>query len=128
MFCCGHNAGRSQMAQAFFNHLNKNPKFVAESAGTNIANEINKQCVEAMKEIGIDMGDKKKYYPKAINPKRKYFRIYTMGCNVQCPIDFYKDLALDDPAGKPVEEVRIIRDQVKEKILEIINNLNSISS
>ena len=124
LFLCGHNAGRSQMAQAFFNHLNNHEDFIGESAGTNIADEINQQCVEAMQEIGINMSDPKTYYPKVFDKDQEYYKVFSMGCNVQCDLNSDKDLGVDDPAGKPVEEVRKIREDVKLKIKKIIEGLN----
>ncbi|MDP7115561.1 MAG: arsenate reductase ArsC [Candidatus Woesearchaeota archaeon] len=129
LFLCGHNAGRSQMAQAFFNELNENKEFEAESAGTNISTRVNKECVEAMKEIGIDLGDTKVYYPKKFNVKKRYYKVYTMGCNVKCSKDADEDLDLDDPAGKPIEDVRMIRDELKAKIQKIVEEVKkSVSS
>ena len=82
LFLCGHNAGRSQMAQAFFNHLYTGDAFVGESAGTNIAPGLNRTCVAAMKEIGIDMSDNSVYYPKVIDRQKQYLKVFGMGCNV----------------------------------------------
>ena len=124
IFVCGHNAGRSQIAQAFFNHLNTNPEFRGESAGGNIADEVNPQAITAMKEIGIDMTDKTKYFPKVLDEGRLYFKKFSMGCNVSCGVEIDEDLGIDDPAGQPIEKVREIRDQIKIKIENIIGELN----
>lgn len=123
LFLCGHNAGRSQMAQALFNTLNKNSEYRGESAGTNIADQVNPACVEALKEIGIDMSDTKEYYPKKVDYNKEYFKVYSMGCNVKCDVKADEDLGLDDPAGQGIDAVRKIRDQLKEKIQKIVDEL-----
>jgi len=114
------------MAQAFFNNLNKNEEYEAVSAGTNIGNEVNTTCMLAMKEIEIDLSA---HYPKKVNDKilKDAYKIFTMGCKVTCDlpagIKFDDDWNIDDPAGKSVEEVRPIRDTIKNKTLLLIEEL-----
>lgn len=128
LFLCNHNAGRSQIAQALFNHLNKNPKYKAISAGTDIKTQVNPICIKAMKEMGIDMSNRNVYYPKKLTQKmlENCYKAYTMGCNVKLDIHIKidKDLDLDDPAGKSIEEVRLIRDSLNHKIIKIIRELH----
>jgi len=132
LFLCGHNAGRSQMAQAIFNNLNKNPEFEAISAGTNIAHEINQTFVETLKEINIDISNKNIYFPKKITKEMvdETCRICTMGCNVQCEsipeIKNDEDWDLDDPAGQDIAKVSGIRDQIVVKVKELLKELNTI--
>ena len=129
LFLCGHNAGRSQMAQAFFNHLNKNKEFIGISAGTNIASKVNQECILAMKEIGIDLSDKKKYFPKKVNEDmlNNAHKIFTMGCDVTCTLPkgrkFDDDWNLDDPNGKSIEGIKLIRDSIKHKTIQLIKEL-----
>ncbi len=123
LFVCGHNAGRSQMAEAFFNHLNGNNTFIAQSVGTNIATEVNKDVVTVMAEQGISMEG---HYPKSITQEHieSAHKVFTMGCNVLCEgLEPDADWALDDPADAKLESVRPIRDQVKKKVEELIQQL-----
>lgn len=130
LFLCGHNAGRSQMAQAFFNNFNKNKEYVGISAGTNAVDKVNPFCVKAMKEIDIDMSDKDLYYPKKVNNETLLgaYKIFTMGCGVVCKLPagkkFDADWNLDDPAGKSIKEVSRIKEELKKKILDLIKDLN----
>ncbi|MDA1197003.1 MAG: hypothetical protein O2779_03505 [Nanoarchaeota archaeon] len=121
LFLCGHNAGRSQMAQAFFNHLYTGERYVGESAGTNIASELNAGCVVAMKEIGIDMS---KSYPQVFDRSKAYAKVFGMGCGVECDLKIDEDLGIDDPHGKEIDEVRRIRDDVKTAVERIIGDLD----
>ena len=114
------------MAQAFFNSLNKNEEYQGISAGTNIASEVNQVCISIMKEIGINISS---HYPKKVNDKilKDAYKIFTMGCNVTCDLPagrkFDDDWNIDDPAGKSVEEIRPIRDSIKNKTLLLIEEL-----
>ena len=69
-----------------------------------------------MKEIGIDMSQKEEYYPKKVDDSISYFKIYSMGCNVDCRIKVDEDLGISDPAGKSINDVREIRDMVKKEV------------
>ena len=112
------------MAQAYFNELNQSGEFVGVSAGTNIAGELNRACVEAMQEEGVDMNDVSHFFPKVVSEEEDYYRVYSMGCNVKSPVRIDHDLGIEDPAGLEIHEVREIRDQVKQKIEEILQELS----
>ncbi len=125
LFVCVENAGRSQIAEAFFRKYAPK-KFQAISAGTNPASEINPIVTEAMKEVGIDISQKPK--PLSNDMINDSFRTVNMGCmdKEECPALFVKDVldwGIEDPKGKSIEEVRVIRDQIKSKILELVKQL-----
>jgi arsenate reductase len=125
LFVCVHNSGRSQIAEASFNQLAKG-KMMAISAGTQPTAQINSIVVTAMREIGIEIGDKK---PKLLTAEmlESADRVITMGCNVAeaCPASFVptEDWELDDPEGKPIEEVRQIREKIKARVEELVEGL-----
>ena len=128
LFVCVENAGRSQMAEAFANHYGKD-KLVASSAGVMLADRVNPIVVEAMKEKGIDISMNK---PKLLTVKMAEHadKIITMGCSVEkiCPAPLLKnviDWALDDPKGKPIEQVRQIRDEIEKRVLKLITELEN---
>ena len=107
LFLCVHNAGRSQMALGWFNHL-AGGRAVAWSGGSEPGKEINPAAIEAMAEVGIDITDE---FPKPWTDEivRAADVVITMGCGDACPIfpgKRYEDWVLDDPAGRAVEEVR----------------------
>jgi arsenate reductase (thioredoxin) len=111
------------MAEAFANKYGKD-KVVASSAGNQPADRVNPMVVEAMKEKGIGISQNK---PKLITAKMAYDvdLIVTMGCSAQgiCPGPFFKptiDWALEDPKGKPIEKVREIRDEIEQRVKELI--------
>ena len=114
------------MAQAFFNHLNKNKEYESVSAGTNTASEINPVCMQAMKEVGIDISS---HYPKKVSLEmlKSSDKIFTMGCNVKCDLPsgraFDDDWNIDDPADKSISEGRTVRDSIKNKTLSVIKEL-----
>ena len=122
LFVCVHNAGRSQMAEAFFNRM-VDGKAVGFSAGTQITETINPLVVEAMQEVGIDISHEK---PKmlTLDMMDRADKVITMGCGVEgvCPASFIptEDWKLEDPAGKPIEIVRRIRDEIKLKVEKLI--------
>ena len=127
LFVCVHNAGRSQMAEAFFNHYATDA--LGLSAGTHAGSRINPQAADAMREIGISMEGQS---PKQMTPEMiaESDRIITMGCGVDaesCPAGFLvtEDWGLDDPAGQPIEVVRKIRDEIKKRVLALIQELNN---
>lgn len=129
LFVCIHNSGRSQMAEAFFNQRAKG-KAQAYSAGTQPADKVNPVVVEAMKEVDIDISHNK---PKmlSIDMAEKADRMITMGCGADaeaiCPASIIEtdDWALEDPHGKSFEEVRKIRDEVKERVIKLLQELAS---
>lgn len=122
-----HNSGRSQMAEAFFNNL-AGGKAQALSAGTQLADEVNPVVVEAMKEAGMDISGNR---PKMLTMDmvEKAERMITMGCGAEaeavCPASFIEteDWALEDPKGKSLEQVRKIRDEIKERVIKLLNEL-----
>jgi len=128
LFVCVHNSGRSQMAEALFNHLA--PEGMrAVSAGTRPGGSLNPAAVEAMKELGIDM-EAAGHHPKVMTPEMvaASVRIITMGCDVDasaCPANYYvtEDWGLEDPKDKPLDTVRKIRDQIQERVKQLIEEL-----
>ncbi len=123
VFVCVHNSGRSQMAEAFFNKLAQG-KALALSAGTQPGDKVNPTVVEAMREVGIDISGNK---PKALtlDMVEKASKLITMGCGADagglCPASFIEteDWVLEDPEGKSLEQVRIIRDEIKKRVLKL---------
>ncbi len=124
LFVCVHNAGRSQMAQGFLTHL-AGDAIEVRSAGSAPGNALNPAAVEAMAELGIDITAQS---PKILTPDAVETSsvVITMGCGDACPyfpgVD-YRDWKLEDPAGKGVESVRPIRDEIKKRIEELIAEL-----
>jgi len=122
---CVHNSGRSQMAEAFFNHMAKG-KARAISAGSQPADDVNPPVVEAMYQVGIDIS---KNTPRKLTLEilDQADKVITMGCGVaqSCPAMFTEteDWNLEDPKGKSIEEVRAIRDQIKALVEKLIENL-----
>lgn len=122
LFVCVHNSGRSQMAEAFFNQLAQG-KARAFSAGTSPAAAVDPTVALAMKEVGIDISNQ---VPKALTPEmvEQADKVVTMGCGVEavCPATWVEteDWDLEDPKGKPLEEVRRIRDEIKARVVEIL--------
>ena len=125
LFVCVGNSARSQMAESFFNKLVKG-KAVAVSAGTKPAARINSTAVAAMREVGVTMANQK---PKLLTPELldSADRVITMGCNISeaCPDSSVptEDWELTDPKGKPIEEVRQIRDQIKTRVEVLVKEL-----
>jgi protein-tyrosine-phosphatase len=125
LFVCVHNAGRSQMAAAYLANLSGGAVEV-RSAGSAPADQVNPAAVEAMAEEGIDIAAE---VPKVLTTDavRESDVVITMGCGDTCPIfpgKRYEDWELDDPAGKGVEAVRPIRDQIKARILSLLDELD----
>ena len=130
LFVCVHNSGRSQMAEAFFNQRAKG-KALALSAGTQPGDKVNPIVVKAMREVGIDISGNK---PKILTMEmvEKADRMITMGCGADagglCPASFIEteDWALEDPKGKSLEQVRTIRDEIKKRVLRLIQEIAPI--
>ena len=126
LFVCVHNAGRSQMAEAFFNLMGKG-KAEGFSAGTQPANKVHPVVVEAMREVGVDISRQK---PKMLTFEmlKSADRVITMGCNAAevCPASLVptENWELDDPEGKMIEQVRQIRDEVKARVEKLIEELD----
>lgn len=123
MFACVHNAGRSQMAAAFFNkHISK-PNVKGLSAGTNPADHVHGVVVEAMKEVGIDLTNVKPI--KLTEELAKQVNIIvTMGCGESCPyVPGVKiiDWQIPDPKNQSIEDVRKIRNFIESKIKDFVN-------
>ncbi|ARP70762.1 arsenate reductase ArsC [Streptomyces pluripotens] len=126
LFVCIHNAGRSQMAAGFLSHL-AGDRIEVRSAGSVPADQVNPAAVEAMSEVGIDIADQQ---PKILTTEAVQGSDYviTMGCGDACPIfpgKRYLDWALEDPAGKGVEAVRPIRDEIRKRIEALIAEIDA---
>lgn len=127
LFVCVENAGRSQMAEAFFRKFTEN-RFNVISAGTTPSKELNPIVVQVMKEIGIDMNNQN---PKMLSESMisNSFKTVNMGCmdKESCPTLFEKDVIewnISDPKEKTVEQIREIRDQIKTEVLNLIATMN----
>jgi arsenate reductase (thioredoxin) len=124
IFACVHSAGRSQMATAWFNHLIDKGVARAVAAGTEPADRVHPVAIEAMAEVGIDISNAK---PQLLTEAlvRECAGLITMGCGEKCPVApagvLRDDWQLRDPKGKPVEEVRTIRDEIKDRVLTLID-------
>ncbi|SDR85902.1 arsenate reductase ArsC [Paraoerskovia marina] len=124
LFVCVHNAGRSQMAAGFLRALSGGAVEV-RSAGSMPADQINPTAVEAMLEVGIDIRDEQ---PKVLTTDavQASDAVITMGCGDVCPVfpgKRYEDWALEDPAGQGIEAVRPIRDEIRGRVLALIEQL-----
>jgi arsenate reductase len=124
LFLCVHNAGRSQMALGWFNHL-AGDRAVAWSGGSEPGSEINPAAVTAMAEVGIDISGE---FPKPWTDEivRAADAVITMGCGDACPIfpgKRYEDWLLDDPAGKDVDAVRPVRDEIRVRVEQLLTSL-----
>ncbi|CAM3760084.1 arsenate reductase ArsC [Kibdelosporangium persicum] len=125
LFLCVHNAGRSQMALGFFQHL-AGEGAVAWSGGSEPGHEINPSAIEAMAERGIDIS---REFPKPWTDEivQAADVVITMGCGDACPVfpgKRYLDWTLDDPAGMGVEAVRPIRDEIERRVRALLEELN----
>jgi protein-tyrosine-phosphatase len=124
LFVCVHNAGRSQMAAAYTHHLSGGAVEVL-SAGSAPADQVNPSAVEAMAEEGIDIIAET---PKILTTDAVQSSdvVITMGCGDTCPIfpgKRYEDWELEDPAGKGVDSIRPIRDDIKQRVLTLLDEL-----
>ena len=127
LFVCVENAGRSQMAEAFFRKYGKD-KFNVTSAGTSPSSKLNPLVIQVMNEIDIDITIQS---PKELSDSMTddSFKTVNMGCmdKESCPALFVNDVLdwnISDPKEKPIEQVRIIRDQIKNTVLTLIDSLN----
>jgi len=123
LFACVHNAGRSQMAAAFFNALADPARARAVSAGTRPADRVNPVVVEAMREAGIDVSTAT---PRQLTAElaRDARWLITMGCGDECPVVpgvRREDWPLADPANQPIEQVRAIRDEVRARVRAFVD-------
>jgi arsenate reductase len=122
IFACVHNAGRSQMAAVFFNQLSDQQMAQAISAGTEPGVRVHPEVQAVMQEVGIDLNDAK---PQKLTEELAQGAqlLITMGCGDKCPYVpglRRDDWPLRDPKGLPLEEVRIIRDEIKERVQALL--------
>jgi len=126
LFVCVHNAGRSQMAAGYLQHL-AGERIEVLSAGSQPAGEINPAAVAAMAEEGIDIESER---PKLLTDAAVQTAdvVITMGCGDECPFypgKRYEDWVLDDPAGQGLDAVRRIRDQIRERVEALVGELDA---
>jgi arsenate reductase len=124
LFVCVHNAGRSQMAAGLLAHLGGD-RVEVRSAGSEPSDRINRVAVDVMAELGIDIAAEQ---PKVltVDAVRESDVVITMGCGDACPIfpgKRYEDWELDDPAGRPLDEVRRIRDDIRQRVEQLLDSL-----
>jgi protein-tyrosine-phosphatase len=124
LFLCVHNAGRSQMALGWFRHL-ADGRAVAWSGGSEPAATLNPAAVEAMAEVGIDITTEQpaKWTTEVLDAVDV---VVTMGCGDSCPYvpgKRYEDWPLDDPAGRPIDDVRRIRDEIHDRVSALLASL-----
>jgi len=125
LFVCLHNAGRSQMSEALFERA-AGGRHTADSAGTEPAERVHPEVVEAMSEIGIDLATRR---PRVLTRELagQADVVITMGCGDQCPYipgKRYLDWELPDPNGRPIEEVRATRDEIARRISGLVDELD----
>ena len=125
LFVCLHNAGRSQMADALFERA-AGGRHEARSAGTTPGERVHPEVVEAMCEVGLDVADR---VPQRLTDELSQWAdvVVTMGCGDECPYipgKRYLDWDLPDPKGRPVEEVRAIRDDSAGRVRELVEELS----
>jgi arsenate reductase len=124
LFVCVHNAGRSQMAAAWLRHL-AGDRVTVHSGGSEPADQINPTAVVAMAEVGIDISAAQPS-PWTHDALRAADIVVTMGCGDTCPVlpaKRYEDWAVADPAGQPLDDVRAIRDQIRQRVEGLIERL-----
>ena len=124
LFVCVHNAGRSQMAAAFLRHYGGD-RVVVRSAGSMPASHVNQGVVASLAEIEINLVD---VTPKKLTDEAVLASdvVITMGCGDACPVypgKRYEDWELDDPAGKSVEDIRPIRDEIDRRVRRLVDEL-----
>ena len=124
LFVCVHNAGRSQMAAGFLTQL-AGDRVEVLSAGSEPAGQVNPVAVEAMREVGVDIAREQ---PKLLREGavRAADVVITMGCGDACPVypgKRYQDWELEDPAGRPLAEVRAIRDEIRTRVEALVEEL-----
>lgn len=123
IFACVHNAGRSQMAAAFFNHLVDRNRAEAVSAGTEPGLRVHPEVLTVMQEVGIDLSGAK---PQRLTEElaREAQLLITMGCGDKCPYVpglRRDDWPLPDPKGRPLDEVRAVRDDIRRRVAALLN-------
>lgn len=125
LFVCLHNAGRSQMSEALFVRV-AGGRHEARSAGTTPAERVHPEVVEAMRELGTDLGDRT---PRRLSDADAEWAdvVVTMGCGDECPYipgKRYLDWDLPDPKGQPLEEVRATRDEIERRVAALLATLD----
>jgi arsenate reductase (thioredoxin) len=128
LFVCLHNAGRSQMSEALFSRAAAG-RHEARSAGTEPAQQLHPEVVEAMREVWIDFSDRT---PRRLERSDAEWAdlVVTMGCGDSCPYipgKRYLDWELEDPSGRPLEEVRATRDEIERRVSSLIAEIDSSS-
>ena len=126
LFVCLHNAGRSQMSAALFEHAAQG-RHEADSAGTTPGDRVHPEVVEVMREVGIDLAETQ---PQKLTHEaaEKADVVVTMGCGDECPYipgKRYIDWDLQDPKGRPVEEVRATRDDIASRVEALVAELDA---
>jgi arsenate reductase (thioredoxin) len=126
LFVCLHNAGRSQMSQALFERAAEG-RHRALSAGTTPADHVHPEVVEAMRELGIELADRE---PKLLTRElaEQADVVVTMGCGDECPYipgRRYVDWDLEDPKGRPLDEVRATRDDIDRRVRQLVKELDA---
>jgi arsenate reductase len=126
LFVCLHNAGRSQMSQALFERAAAG-RHDARSAGTTPGERVHPEVVVAMREVGIDLVGR---VPRALTDADAHWAdvVVTMGCGDECPYIpglRYLDWDLADPNGRPLEEVRAIREEIARRVEELVRELDA---
>jgi arsenate reductase len=126
LFVCLHNAGRSQMSQALFERAAEG-RHRALSAGTTPADRVHPEVVEVMREVGIELADRE---PKLLTRElaEEADVVVTMGCGDECPYipgRRYVDWDLEDPKGRPLDEVRATRDDIDRRVRELVQELDA---
>jgi arsenate reductase (thioredoxin) len=122
IFACVHNAGRSQMAAAFFNAMADAGEARAISAGTQPGERVHPEVVAVMRELGIDLS---RAQPQRLTSDlaRDANLLITMGCGEECPVvpgARREDWPLPDPKGRPIEEVRRVRDEIRARVAALV--------
>lgn len=125
LFVCLHNAGRSQISEALFQRA-AGGRHEARSAGTEPAERVHPEVVEAMSEIGIDLSER---LPRRLSTEDSLWAdvVVTMGCGDKCPYVpgvRYLDWELDDPKDRPLAEVRATREEIERRVIELIAELD----
>ncbi|HEX6280777.1 MAG TPA: arsenate reductase ArsC [Nitrososphaera sp.] len=128
LFVCVENAGRSQMAEGFFNQKYAPKGYRAISAGTRPSSQINPLAVQAMKEVGINISSNQKSKIITEDMIRSSEKSVNMGCidRAECPMLFINNVmhwGIEDPKGKPIEKVREIRDEIERQVKQIAQSL-----
>jgi protein-tyrosine-phosphatase len=124
LFVCVHNAGRSQMAAAFLTHLG-GERVQVRSAGSTPADAVNPAVVQVMREVGVDIS---REVPKLLTAEAVQASdvVITMGCGDACPLfpgKRYLDWELPDPAGRDAEQIRPIRDEIEQRVRDLLAEL-----